>query len=57
VLALAGVAGDLFESLLKRAAGIKDSGSSIPGMGGVMDVFDSVLFGAPLLYFAARALS
>ncbi len=57
VLALAGVAGDMFESLLKRAAGIKDSGASIPGMGGVLDVFDSLLFSAPILYFVARAIS
>lgn len=50
VLPVAGAIGDLFESLLKRSSGIKDSGAMIPGMGGVLDVLDSLLFGAPLLY-------
>ena len=50
VLGLSGVVGDLFESVLKRSADKKESGKTIPGMGGVLDVIDSLLFGAPVLY-------
>ena len=50
-LAVAGTIGDLAESLLKRAAGVKDSGGIIPGHGGILDRMDSMLFAAPVLYF------
>jgi phosphatidate cytidylyltransferase len=50
VMGLVSVGGDLAASLLKRDAKLKDSSSAIPGMGGVLDVADSLLFGAPLAW-------
>jgi phosphatidate cytidylyltransferase len=51
ILAILGQLGDLSESLLKRGAGVKDSGAIIPGHGGILDKVDGILFGAPALYY------
>ena len=55
VVAVAGLIGDLFESLLKRDAACKDSSAWLPGLGGVLDVVDSIIFAAPAswLYWVA----
>lgn len=51
LVSIMGQIGDLCESLLKRAANVKDSGSIIPGHGGMLDRLDSLLFGAPAMYY------
>jgi phosphatidate cytidylyltransferase len=54
LLSAAAVIGDLIESLFKREAGVKDSGRYFPGIGGILDLLDSLLFNAPLMYLYLR---
>ena len=54
LLGFAAVVGDLAESIIKRSTGVKDSGNLLPGIGGALDLLDSLLFTAPLLFFYLR---
>ncbi len=54
VLGFAAVVGDLAESLIKRSCGVKDSGRFLPGIGGALDLIDSILFTAPMMFFYLR---
>ncbi len=54
LLSTAAVVGDLIESIFKREAGVKDSGNFFPGIGGILDLLDSLLFNAPLMYLYLR---
>lgn len=53
-LGLAAIIGDLGESIIKRSCDVKDSGHLLPGIGGALDLIDSILFTAPLLFFYLR---
>jgi len=54
ILSTTAVIGDLIESLFKRECGAKDSGNVLPGIGGVLDLLDSLLFNAPIMYLYLR---
>jgi len=54
ILSSTAVVGDLIESLFKREAGVKDSGKFFPGIGGILDLLDSLLFNAPIMYLYLR---
>ena len=54
ILSITAAVGDLIESLFKREAGFKDSGSFLPGIGGMLDLLDSILFNAPIMYLYLR---
>jgi phosphatidate cytidylyltransferase len=54
LLGFAAIIGDLGESIIKRSTGVKDSGRMLPGIGGALDLIDSLLFTAPLLFFYIR---
>jgi phosphatidate cytidylyltransferase len=57
LLGFAAILGDLAESIIKRSTDVKDSGNLLPGIGGALDLVDSLLFTAPLLFFYMRLVT
>jgi len=57
ILSALAVVGDLAESVLKRSIGVKDSGQTLPGIGGILDLIDSLCFTAPALYFMLKLMT
>jgi phosphatidate cytidylyltransferase len=56
VPSIVSIVSDLIESVLKRMAGVKDSGKTIPGIGGAFDLVDSLILTAPVAYLILRVL-
>ncbi|MGH9114672.1 MAG: phosphatidate cytidylyltransferase, partial [Acidimicrobiales bacterium] len=57
IVGLLAPAGDLFESMIKRDLGVKDSGGALPGHGGLLDRFDSLLVAMPVAFYVATMFS